>query len=227
MMTNGPGATIGEILNVDLERPRSRLDLANDPHYHALRAHAEWDIRSAGMAAAEGHSICDEVVSLAARDPEDDAVAAAIERAPIPLQEESLGEVGLVITASRLERSRIAFLDPAMRARTFTLQEAVALGRMSHARSADVGSGVLRGSVTAFARSLNDRRGLVPLPEQRRRVRWHSRTRESVPLDIPDVHRSGRGMHRRVLLGVQSSARELAQAFSAHVGMVDAEESAG
>lgn len=38
MMTNGPGATIGEILNVDLERPRSRLDLANDPHYHALRS---------------------------------------------------------------------------------------------------------------------------------------------------------------------------------------------
>jgi nitrate/nitrite transport system ATP-binding protein len=38
MMTNGPAATIGEILKVDLARPRDRLALANDPHYHALRA---------------------------------------------------------------------------------------------------------------------------------------------------------------------------------------------
>ncbi|MBN8769959.1 MAG: ABC transporter ATP-binding protein, partial [Thiobacillus sp.] len=38
MMTNGPAATIGEILSVDLPRPRDRLALAHDPHYHALRS---------------------------------------------------------------------------------------------------------------------------------------------------------------------------------------------
>ena len=38
MMTNGPAATIGEILTVDLPKPRNRLALANDPQYHALRA---------------------------------------------------------------------------------------------------------------------------------------------------------------------------------------------
>jgi nitrate/nitrite transport system ATP-binding protein len=38
MMTNGPGATIGEILEVDLPRPRDRLALANDARYHRLRA---------------------------------------------------------------------------------------------------------------------------------------------------------------------------------------------
>ncbi len=37
MMTNGPAATIGEILDVDLPRPRNRLKLAEDPHYHHLR----------------------------------------------------------------------------------------------------------------------------------------------------------------------------------------------
>ena len=37
MMTNGPAATIGEILTVDLPRPRNRVALANDPKYHALR----------------------------------------------------------------------------------------------------------------------------------------------------------------------------------------------
>jgi nitrate/nitrite transport system ATP-binding protein len=38
MMTNGPAATIGEILTVDLPRPRDRLQLAHDPHYHGLRS---------------------------------------------------------------------------------------------------------------------------------------------------------------------------------------------
>jgi nitrate/nitrite transport system ATP-binding protein len=37
MMTNGPAATIGEILRVDLPRPRSRLDLAEDRHYVQYR----------------------------------------------------------------------------------------------------------------------------------------------------------------------------------------------
>lgn len=38
MMTNGPAATIGEILTVDLPRPRDRLQLAHDPKYHDLRS---------------------------------------------------------------------------------------------------------------------------------------------------------------------------------------------
>ena len=38
MMTNGPEATIGEILDVKLERPRSRLSLAKDVEYNRLRS---------------------------------------------------------------------------------------------------------------------------------------------------------------------------------------------
>ncbi|HMU65922.1 MAG TPA: ABC transporter ATP-binding protein [Cellvibrionaceae bacterium] len=37
MMTNGPAARVGEILEVDLPRPRDRLALAEDPHYNHLR----------------------------------------------------------------------------------------------------------------------------------------------------------------------------------------------
>ncbi len=37
MMTNGPSATIGEILTVDLPKLRNRLALANDANYHRLR----------------------------------------------------------------------------------------------------------------------------------------------------------------------------------------------
>lgn len=37
MMTNGPAATVGEILTVDLPKPRDRLALANDSKYHQYR----------------------------------------------------------------------------------------------------------------------------------------------------------------------------------------------
>lgn len=37
MMTNGPAATIGEILDVNLARPRDRLELAEDPEFVHLR----------------------------------------------------------------------------------------------------------------------------------------------------------------------------------------------
>ena len=38
MMTNGPAASVGRILGVDLLRPRDRLELAEDPRYHHYRA---------------------------------------------------------------------------------------------------------------------------------------------------------------------------------------------
>ncbi len=38
MMTNGPSATVGEILEIDLPRPRDRLSLAENPTYNHYRA---------------------------------------------------------------------------------------------------------------------------------------------------------------------------------------------
>ena len=38
MMTNGPAATIGEILDIELERPRGRVELADSPEYNHYRA---------------------------------------------------------------------------------------------------------------------------------------------------------------------------------------------
>ncbi|HEY9147659.1 MAG TPA: ABC transporter ATP-binding protein, partial [Gammaproteobacteria bacterium] len=38
MMSNGPAATVGEILDIDLERPRNRLALADNPAYNRYRA---------------------------------------------------------------------------------------------------------------------------------------------------------------------------------------------
>lgn len=38
MMTNGPAATVGEVLDINLERPRDRVSLAEDPEYIHLRS---------------------------------------------------------------------------------------------------------------------------------------------------------------------------------------------
>jgi nitrate/nitrite transport system ATP-binding protein len=38
MMTNGPSATIGQVLDVELPRPRMRLKLADDPVYNRCRS---------------------------------------------------------------------------------------------------------------------------------------------------------------------------------------------
>ncbi|APZ44596.1 bacitracin ABC transporter ATP-binding protein [Acidihalobacter ferrooxydans] len=37
MMTNGPAATVGEVLDIDLPRPRDRLTMADDAQYNHLR----------------------------------------------------------------------------------------------------------------------------------------------------------------------------------------------
>lgn len=39
MMTSGPKAQIGDILNIEFERPRERLALINDPKYYQYRKH--------------------------------------------------------------------------------------------------------------------------------------------------------------------------------------------
>ena len=38
MMTNGPAATVGDILDIDLPRPRNRVELADNEDYNHLRA---------------------------------------------------------------------------------------------------------------------------------------------------------------------------------------------
>ncbi len=62
MMTNGPSATVGEILHIDLPRPRHRLHLADDPKYNHYRAavlkflherHAQPDVPVAATARNE------------------------------------------------------------------------------------------------------------------------------------------------------------------------------
>ena len=59
MLSNGPAATIGEILKVDLERPRDRVVLANDPRYLDFRAAVVRFLHERKGAAAEPVSMVD------------------------------------------------------------------------------------------------------------------------------------------------------------------------
>ncbi|XGB42477.1 MAG: nitrate ABC transporter ATP-binding protein [Nodosilinea sp. LVE1205-7] len=40
MMTNGPAATIGEVMAIPFDRPRDRVQIMEDPQYYELRNHA-------------------------------------------------------------------------------------------------------------------------------------------------------------------------------------------
>ncbi|MGA0198422.1 MAG: ABC transporter ATP-binding protein, partial [Prochlorotrichaceae cyanobacterium] len=40
MMTNGPAAQIGEVLEVSFPRPRDRARMMEDPYYYELRNYA-------------------------------------------------------------------------------------------------------------------------------------------------------------------------------------------
>jgi nitrate/nitrite transport system ATP-binding protein len=50
MMTNGPAATIGEILKVELARPRERVALAQDARYAQYRTARCWSSCTTGSA---------------------------------------------------------------------------------------------------------------------------------------------------------------------------------
>jgi ABC-type nitrate/sulfonate/bicarbonate transport system ATPase subunit len=39
MMTDGPEAEVGDILNIPFERPRNRKEIMEDPRYYELREH--------------------------------------------------------------------------------------------------------------------------------------------------------------------------------------------
>ncbi|MDY6978733.1 MAG: ABC transporter ATP-binding protein [Pseudomonadota bacterium] len=75
MMSNGPAATVGEILDIELDRPRNRLALADDPAYNHYRAevlrflherHQQPQAAKSQMAAGENSSEEEPALKIAA-----------------------------------------------------------------------------------------------------------------------------------------------------------------
>jgi nitrate/nitrite transport system ATP-binding protein len=71
MMSNGPSATIGEILDVELDRPRDRLTLAEDPKYNHYRAEVVKFLH-------QRHNKRDEVLDTESSDDEQETVLSLV-----------------------------------------------------------------------------------------------------------------------------------------------------
>jgi nitrate/nitrite transport system ATP-binding protein len=71
MMTNGPAATIGEILQVDLPRPRNRIALADRPEYNHYRSEVLKFLYERQRRPGESHEAKPAAVEPVAKDADD------------------------------------------------------------------------------------------------------------------------------------------------------------
>lgn len=141
---------------------------------------------------------------------EDEGFPAFAERfRPSPVSAARVLGAAMVVTASPAHRAALARLAPEARGRTFTLREALWLGR------GWTGSPNERGRlvVEAFARYADSRRGAVLPPLERR---WPGTGRTaSDPYAIRDGHRLGGRAHAATLERVRTDAHALTQLLRA------------
>jgi protein-tyrosine phosphatase len=165
--------------------------LAHDPDP------GEWTVISRGISVVRTHPMCRLAASMI--EVGADGAPLAASHVSSQIAESELEHQDLIITASREERARLARMLPSARTRTFTLKEAVALGRppldaSERERALRAGGGA---SLSTYADLLHQRRGRVPLPAPPRlRLPW---TASDDPLDVPDVHHDHSRRHARTL----------------------------
>lgn len=167
----------------------------------------EWVVSSRGISVVREHQMCRLAASMVAAGADGSRLAAS--HVSSQISESDLETQDLIITASREERARLARMLPAARTRTFTLKEAVALGKppleeseLNRARSATGGA-----SLSDYAELLHQRRGRVALPARSRlRLPW---TTTEDPQDVPDVHHDHSRRHERTLKEMRGVVREL------------------
>lgn len=92
----------------------------------------------------------------------------------------AIDEADLILTASEAERSAVAVLVPSARTKTFTLVEAAHSARSLAQPLHDM-------SLLTLAASMHAQRGMVDLPQVRRRARFALR-KPSYGIAIPDAH---------------------------------------
>ncbi|MGC0274587.1 hypothetical protein ACO0LV_16505 [Pseudactinotalea sp. Z1739] len=163
------------------------------------RTRASWSVESFGTQAVDGAEMC--AVATALVEPRDHKHTAS------PVKPGSIHNSDLILTATTLERGILAQMAPAARAWTFTVREAILLGRLEEQPPWMPEPGPCDGVARRYAALLNARRGLIVLtPPRTRRTR-----RVPVdPFDIPDVHLLKPRAHVSGLRAAQQDARELA-----------------
>jgi protein-tyrosine-phosphatase len=172
----------------------------------------QWTVLSRGISVVREHAMCRLALSLL--EPGGAGATYASGHVSTQIAQEALEDPGLIIAASREERSRIARMQPSTRGRTFTLKEAVILGRPpldanEQRRFLDEPGG--EPTLAAYAELLDQRRGRIPVTQpQRFRFPWSA---HDDPKDVPDVHHDSSRRHSHVL----KEARELVREFHGQV----------
>ena len=171
----------------------------------------DWTVTSQGTAVVRPESICDVSASLLSDSEAGASFASSHISSPIAVAQ--LASQDLILVASRTERSVVAQLLPALRARTFTVREAIALGRPT-ITTADLEllerSRVSNQEVRlgGYPQLLHQRRGTVPMSLPRRRLPF-STNRLVDPIDIPDAHHEKLRQHVAILKGTKDDVRTL------------------
>lgn len=117
----------------------------------------------------------------------------------------------LIIAASKEERSAIALMRPALRSRTFTLNEAVTLGAApvtaEELAAVSAASKDATAPLAVYAGVLHLRRGTVAVaPPTLKRRRWRA---EVDPQDVPDVHHGRKRVHTTTLRALWDTTQRL------------------
>ncbi|WP_091229841.1 hypothetical protein [Microbacterium sp. 3J1] len=161
------------------------------------------EVSSVGVTARAGDPLCrftEERIDALAGDA-DLAEAHVATR----LDAESIDRADLILTASEAERSAVAMLAPEARPKTFTLVEAAYGARALSPLAADT-------TLRELAVQMHAQRGLVDLPEKRRRHRL-SPFRASYGIAIPDAHIGDTRKHDEVYRTVTDAVTMFAGAW--------------
>ncbi len=185
---------------------------------------AGWEVTSRGTSVLRSDPMCEVSASLITGSEAGDAFVET--HASKPLVAAELESQGLILVASRAERSKIAHLNPGLRSSTFTVREALALGAppVTQADLEIIGrtqTSDHKPRIEDYAQFLHQRRGTVAIPARRPSL-WSFRPREN-PADIPDVHHKKSAEHAARLktarVDVQKLHDQVRAFWSARAGL--------
>ena len=171
-------------------------------------AYPSWSTTSRGTESTRSRHLCAVVTEMVGKTEYGQSFAE--EHQPTLLDPDSLASHDMIVTASKQERATVARLHPELRSRTFTLKEAVRLGR-AQLTDVDLRRAVAvapeASGLALYAAALHERRGMVKFDAARTsRLPW---IKPVDPLDIPDLHDGKRRAHQRALDDTEAAAREL------------------
>lgn len=168
---------------------------------------------SAGCAVIERESMCARAATAVATN--DLGARLSAEHRARPVNARGLSRAGLIICATREERSAVALMEPETRARAFTLREAVLLAALSpdDRDEANLSAAPTTSLVSSYAALLHGRRGRLQTTAPTRPSRW--RRPVANPLDIVDAHSARPRLHAATIATVRELSSQLASGIAA------------